>query len=202
MEGTIGEIRIFTGNFAPRSWAFCQGQSMSIGEYETLYSVIGTTYGGDGQVLFNLPDLRSRVVMGNGQGPGLSPHNLGQVLGTENVTLNSNQMPAHTHPIQLTPQSGAANAAATLYGVNGSGGQTNPGGNFIGEDSDNGLKNYIPTGTPAPMNAGSVTITNLNGAAPNINLSAFGGNNPHNNIQPVLALNFIICLEGIFPSRN
>lgn len=202
MEGTIGEIRIFSGNFPPRSWAFCQGQSLSIAQYDTLYAIIGTTYGGDGQETFNLPDLRSKVAMGNGNGPGLTPRILGQVLGTETVTITTNEMPAHTHPILLTPQGGAVSAEATLYGVNGSGGQTNPGGNFIGEDSGSGLQNYIPTGTPTPMNAGSVTVTNLNSVAPNVNLSPFGGNNPHNNVQPVLAINFIICLEGIFPSRN
>lgn len=202
MEGTIGEIRIFSGNFAPSSWAFCQGQTMSIAQYDTLFAIIGTTYGGDGQETFNLPDLRSRVAMGNGQGPGLSPHNLGQVLGTESVTLNSNQMPAHTHPMVLTPQSGNVNASATLYGTNGSGDQTNPGNNYIGEDGSVGAVNYVPSGNTVSMNAGSITISNLNAPAPNITLTPFGGSQPHNNIQPILAINFIICTEGIFPTRN
>jgi microcystin-dependent protein len=202
MEGTIGEIRIFSGNFPPRSWAFCQGQSLSIAQYDTLYAIIGTTYGGDGQETFNLPDLRSKVAMGNGNGPGLTPRILGQVLGTETVTLTTNEMPAHTHPILLTPQGGAVTAAATLYGVNGSGDQTNPGNNYLGEDSNVGAVNYIPTGNTVPMNSGSISISNVNAPAPNLALAQFGGSQAHNNIQPVLAINFIICLEGMFPSRN
>jgi microcystin-dependent protein len=93
----LGEIILFGGNFAPRGWAFCNGQLLAISQNTALFSILGTTYGGDGQTNFALPDLRSRVPTHFGQGPGLSPYVLGQTGGTENVTLNVNQMPAHTH---------------------------------------------------------------------------------------------------------
>lgn len=105
-EPFLGEIRIFPYNFAPRGWAFCQGQILSIAQNTALFSLLGTTYGGNGQTTFALPDLRGRMPLGSGQGPGLSPYDLGQVSGTETVTLTTGQMPSHNHLASST-QAGA-----------------------------------------------------------------------------------------------
>src|SRR3954471_16909667 len=102
MDGTIGEIRLFAGNFAPRNWAFCNGQLMPIAQNTALFSILGTTFGGNGQTTFGLPDFRGRVSVGTGQGTGLTNHDLGEQSGTENVTLSTAQMPAHTHTIAVT----------------------------------------------------------------------------------------------------
>src|SRR6476620_8139642 len=104
MEGYIAESRLFAGNFAPRGWAFCQGQLLSISQNTALFSILGTTYGGNGQTTFGLPDLRGRVPIhsGGSQGPGLSPYDLGEMGGTETNTLTINQMPAHNHTVQFT----------------------------------------------------------------------------------------------------
>lgn len=200
MEGTIGEIRLFAGNFAPRTWALCTGQDMSIAEYTALFAIVGTTYGGDGQTTFKLPDLQSRIAVGTGQGPGLSNYILGEQVGQESVTLTTAQIPAHTHPATVTQGTGPTTLSATLYGVNGAGGQETPGGNFIGEDNSAGATSYATSGTPVAMHAGS--IQNVQLPMPLVTLGGSGGSQPHENIQPILALNYIICLEGIFPSRN
>lgn len=201
MEGTIGEIRIFAGNFAPRSWAFCAGQTISIASNNALYAIVGTVYGGDGVTTFNLPDLRSRIPIGTGQGPGLPNYTLGNQVGQENVTLTVDQMPAHSHASTVQQASTPGSAKATLNGINNAGGQSKPGGNYLGQDNGAGATPYATAGTPVAMHAGSLTAT-INATPPTVTLSASGGNTPHENVQPVLAANYIICLEGIFPSRN
>lgn len=108
----VGEIRMFGGNFAPAGWEFCNGQLISISENETLFNLIGTTYGGDGQSTFGLPDLRGRLPIHMGQGPGLSPHTIGEMSGTENVTLTQNQIPSHTH----TPLANSASSSDSPSG--------------------------------------------------------------------------------------
>ncbi|WNG57681.1 phage tail protein [Archangium gephyra] len=175
-EPFVGEIRMFAGNFAPRGWAFCQGQILPIAQNQALFSILGTTYGGNGQTTFALPDLRGRYPMQPGQGPGLSPRTLGEQGGSETVTLIANQMPAHTHALtahgaagdSISPQ-GGFNAGLTLSG----------------------------TGQPESLYASSADTT-MNPAA----IGIAGGSQPHNNMSPFLCLNFIIALEGIYPSRN
>ena len=164
----IADIIMFGGNFAPRGWAFCSGQIMSIAQNTALFSLLGTTYGGNGQTTFALPDLRGRVPMHPGQGPGLSPYSLGQQAGSENVTLLATQIPAHNHP--LNASSGAAS-------------DTVPNGNVL---SEGGI--YTNAAVNAQMNPTAIGIS--------------GGNQPHSNMQPFTCVNFIIALEGIFPSRN
>lgn len=176
MDGTIGEIRMFAGNFAPRGWAFCQGQIMSIAQNTAVFSILGTTYGGNGQTTFGLPDLRSRVPVGQGQGPGLSSYNLGQMGGMETVTLTQNEIPAHNHLVR------GVNAEAT---------STDPDGKSLATVTD-------ATANPMPSYAAPTPTVSLHPQT----LSVTGGNQPHTNIQPYLVLNFVICLEGIFPSRN
>ena len=178
MEGTIAEIRMFAGTFAPRNWAFCAGQLLSISQNTALFSILGTTYGGNGQTTFALPDFRGRVSVGTGQGPGLSNINLGEQAGTETVTLLATQMPIHNHSI---------NGVATGLANN-----ANPTGNAPGIGavaSDSAPVNMYNSGAPA-----AAMNPNVCGKA--------GGSQPHNNIQPYLGMNYIICLFGIFPSRN
>ena len=168
----MGVISMFGGNFAPRGYALCQGQLQSIAQNTALFSLLGTTYGGDGQTTFALPDLRGRAPIHQGNLAGGGNYVIGQVLGTESVTLTSSQMPAHNHTLgaNSNPGSGAGPAGAVWASYS-------AGQNYAAAASAN-----------TAMNAGA--------------LSPAGGNQPHNNVQPYLAINFIIALEGIFPSRN
>lgn len=192
MEGTIGEIRLFAGNFAPGNWSYCNGSLLSIAEYTPLFALIGTTYGGDGQTTFALPDMRSRVAVGTGQGLGMSTnYELGQVGGIEDVTLLTSQMPAHNHFMSEN-----LTATAAIPATNGDAATNEPSGTGYAITS-NGLQMYNSAATPGVSmggSTGSYTAT--------MTMLPSGGSAPHNNIQPYQALNFIICLEGIYPSRN
>jgi microcystin-dependent protein len=168
----VGEIRLFAGNFAPAGWELCQGQLLPIADNDTLFQLLGTSYGGDGVSTFALPDLRGRVPVHAGSGAGLSPRTLAEAGGAESVTLNTSQMAAHTHLVSASqdPASGDYNAAtglpATVAGTN----------------------LYGAVGTPGPM------LANAIGAA--------GGARAHDNMAPYLCLNFIISLFGIYPAPN
>lgn len=169
-EPFIGEIRLFAGNFAPLGWAFCAGQLLPIANNEALFTLIGTTYGGDGQQTFALPDLRGRVPMHQRQGPGLSPRVIGEQGGDETVTLQATQMPMHTHALH------ASTAAASL---------SSPSGAVLAATS---VASYDTAAATAPMAAVAV------GAA--------GNAQPHENMAPTVAINYIIALFGIFPSQS
>lgn len=168
----VGEIRMFGGNFAPAGWAFCDGSVIPISENDTLFNLIGTTYGGDGQTTFNLPDLRGRLPMHQGQGAGLSSYVIGQNGGVENVTLTTNQIPAHTH----APLS-----------VSGNGNQSTP-QNGVWAGVANSIYTSNQPSTTFNFNA------LLGGNA--------GGSQPHENLMPFLAVSFIISLFGVFPTQN
>jgi len=181
IEPYLGNVTVFAGNFAPRAWMFCQGQLLAIAQYDALFALLGTTYGGDGHNTFALPDLRSRVSVHAGQGPGLSSYILGEMSGTENVTLLSMNMPAHNHSlISMTVKQ--AVSTATTSGVN---------------DPQNAY--------PA---AGTVTYTTSSDGSAMGSYSSIsstpiaGGSQPVPILQPYLAMNYIIAVEGIFPSRN
>jgi len=173
-EPFIGEIRMFAGNFAPRGWAFCDGQLLAVSQNDALFSLLGTTYGGDGRTTFGLPDLRGRIPVhaGSGAGPGLTPRPIGQKYGSENVTLTVNQLPVHEHEARVLSNPGdsgnpenrhwAATSTAPPY--------------------------YSDTGPNLPM-AGGV-------------LTSAGGGQTHTNMMPFLCVHFIIALMGIYPSRN
>ena len=163
----IGEIRIFAGNFAPLGWAFCNGALLPISGYDALFNLIGTTYGGDGQNTFALPNLQSRVPLH--QGPGFV---MGQLGGSETVTLTTNQIPSHTH----FPQAHGGGAGNPV---------NSPAGNVWSGWTGGGYSNQAPA---APMNAAAIGGT--------------GGSQPHDNMMPFLAVNFIISLFGIFPSQG
>ena len=168
----VGEILMFAGNFAPAGWAICDGSLLPIAENETLFALIGTTYGGDGQSTFALPDLRGRVPIHAGQGPGLSPRVIGQTGGAEQVTLTPSQMPAHGHSLRAS--SAAASASASVAG------------GLLATPASTKLYGVNPSGSPMAANA----------------LSTSGGNQPHDNRAPSLGLNHIISLFGVFPSQG
>ncbi|WP_238180958.1 phage tail protein [Methylobacterium trifolii] len=177
-DAFIGSIILFGGNYAPRGWALCNGQLMNINQYAALYAILGTTYGGNGTTTFGLPNLQGRVPVHAGSGAGLSSYALGQMSGTETVTLNTTQIPAHSH---------------LLAGNADSGNSDSPGNAYFAQTYDaNGATTFQTYGS-SPSNP--VTLN------PGVVKNA-GGSQPHPNLQPYLALNFIICLEGIFPSRN
>jgi microcystin-dependent protein len=170
----VGQIDIVAFNFAPEGWAFCQGQLMPISENPALFELIGTTYGGDGQDTFALPDLRGRMAIHQGQGPGLSNYVMGQVGGVEQVTLTLNQIPSHTHTAM------GSSAPATTLGPGSSGGSE-----------------WATTTTFLYSSTGSNLVAMGGGT-----IGAAGGGQPHDNMPPYLVMNFIISLFGIFPSQN
>jgi len=170
-EPYVGEIRMFGGTFAPVGWLFCDGALLAISENDTLFTLIGTTYGGDGQETFGLPDLRGRVPLHMGRGKDGNNYTLGEGGGVENVTLTVQQIPSHTHP--LLCNSGAAT-------------DPNPANDVMAEQL--AVSAYQSQG-PAPLMAAE-------------SIGFIGGSEPHTNIQPYLAINFIISLYGIFPSQN
>lgn len=202
METFLSAILLWAANFAPRGWAFCQGQILSIAQNSALFSLLGTTFGGNGTTTFALPNFASRVPVGVGQGPGLSPYVLGQASGVESVTLITTQMPQHTHIAFVAAGSGASSATGTLKAINGPGGSDLPGGNYLAQDTAAGSTVYGSAGTPVNMNAGAVAISNITVPLPAVTNGMAGGSQPHDNIQPYLAINYIIALEGIYPSRN
>jgi microcystin-dependent protein len=167
----VGEIRLFAGNFAPVGWALCNGALMSIAENTVLFQLIGTTYGGDGQTTFALPDLRGRAPMHLGTGPGLSPRVIGQSGGAETVTLTVAQLPAHTH-------TAAADAHAAT--------SPDPAGRAWAASND--YAQFGPVaGAPANLHAGAV--------------GSSGGGQPHDNMLPFVTINFIISLFGVYPTQ-
>lgn len=187
----LGEVRMFAGTFAPRGWAFCSGQLMAISQYDAVYALLGTTYGGDGITTFALPDMRSRRPVHWGQGPGLSNYVLGQAAGVETVTLNQQQMPTHSHPA-----TGGGGQYTLEFPCSTNAGSSNSPGGRINAVSPTGSERFAP-----PNSDGLGTTAALN-AALTPTLGVAGGSQPHENLPPLLAVSFIICLEGIFPSRN
>jgi microcystin-dependent protein len=170
----VAEIRIFPFNFAPKGWAFCDGQLMPISQNTALFSLLGTTYGGDGKVTFALPDLQGRAPMHPGQGKGLSLHDLGEESGTETVTLLESEIPVHTHSLQANPSPATTPTPAAGASI----------ARSVGGSSYKGTP-FTPT-------------QNLAFQA----LAPTGGSLPHNNMMPYLTLNFNIALQGVFPPRT
>lgn len=167
-EPFLGEIRLFAGNFAPRNWRFCDGSVLSISQNTALFSLIGVTYGGNGQTNFALPDLRGRAAVHAGIGVGLSPIDLGGRYGEEQTTLTAANLPPHTHAWPVSAAAGGVEKFGVL--AQGAGAYSNAAANV-------------------PLAAGTV------GSPPN-------GGQPFNQMQPYLALHYIICVDGVFPSRN
>jgi microcystin-dependent protein len=176
-DAFVAEIRIFPFNFAPKGWATCDGQLMAISQNTALFSLLGTNYGGDGKSTFGLPDLRGRLPVSQGQGPGLTSYSVGEAIGAETVTLLTSEMPAHSHG--LNAEDPAIQAAD----------QSAPSPSSVLAASTGGFA-YRPDAStqPVQMNAAAVSV--------------LGGGQPHNDLQPYLTLTFCIALQGIFPPRN
>jgi microcystin-dependent protein len=173
-EPFVAEIRIFAGNFAPRGWAFCDGQLLPVSQNTALFSLIGTTYGGDGRSTTALPNLKGRIPMHPGRGPGLTSKRLGQRGGVETVTLSEAQMPSHRHSME---------ASQSPFSDN------DPGGKVLGQASSPFAGQiYSNDDNRVTLEGGVINNT--------------GGSQPHNNMQPFIAMNFIIALVGLYPSRG
>ena len=171
MDPFVAEIRIFPFNFAPKGWAFCDGQILPLSQNTALFSLLGTTYGGDGKSNFALPDMQGNAPMHPGQGPGLSLHDLGETGGSETVSLLESEIPSHSHPLTASAADGISTSPANQMFAQGVG--------------------VSQWGTIAPN-------TQLADTA----LAPAGGDQPHNNLQPYLTLNFCIALQGVFPPRT
>lgn len=176
----LGEIRMVGFNFAPVGWALCNGQTLAISQYSALFALLGTSFGGNGVSTFQLPDLQGRVPVHQGQGAGLSPYIVGEITGTENVTLLLGNMPMHNHTANISNQPGSVSDPTNATLAQGNTGTV--------RDPNYSVPNFVtsaPTGSMAPST-----------------ISFAGSNIPHTNIQPVTCVNFIIALQGIFPSRS
>jgi microcystin-dependent protein len=169
----VAEIRIFPFNFAPQGWAFCNGQLLPLSQNTALFSLLGTTYGGNGKSTFALPDLQGRAPMHPGQGPGLSLHDLGETGGSETVTLLESEIPVHSHAVRGSTEDAALQAPSPVrtFGRSGNG--------FAYQTSNANLTQLAPEA-----------------------LAPAGGDQPHNNMMPYLTLNFCIALQGVFPPRS
>jgi microcystin-dependent protein len=172
MDPFVAEIRIFPFNFAPKGWAFCDGQILPLSQNTALFSLLGTTYGGDGKSNFALPDMQGNAPMHPGQGPGLSLHDLGETGGSDTVSLLESEIPSHSHALMASNQPGEDPQA-------------------VGE----ALARSVGANLYQASNAGLVTMSD------NI-LAPAGGDQPHNNMQPYLTLNFCIALQGVYPPRT
>lgn len=185
-ECFLGEIRMFAGPYAPQNWAYCDGSTQSINANQALFSLISTTYGGNGVTTFNLPDFRGRLPVGMGQGTGLTNRVLGQSGGTEAVTLTMAQTPAHTHSFN------ALNNAAS---------QTAVSGNLLGQTDGVSYAGKALTNYQAQANVGT-NATQLPVNSVSYALGANGASLPHDNLMPSLCINFIIAMTGIYPTQN
>ena len=189
-EGYVGQIILVGFNFAPVGWAFCNGQVLQIADYTALFNFIGTTYGGDGNATFALPDLRGRIPVGPGPGPGLQNYFLGETGGSETTTLTVQQLAAHTH-------TGSSSAfTATTRCKSGPGNQRTPEGNVHAGEAAGATMPYSSAAPNAAMSANAVGVSGP------VTAASVGGSQPHDNLQPFLTLNFCISLFGTFPNQS
>lgn len=182
MDEFIGIVKLFAGNFAPRNWQLCQGQTLAISQYTALFSILGTTYGGNGTTTFMLPDLRGRVPVGAGTGLGLSPISIGQIGGNENASILLNNMPSHNHTV-----TGSVQVTITKNNAN----VGNPTGAYLAVTTPNNSYNATANGTSTLAGVTSTLATGLTGQGLPLPIR-----------EPYLGMNYIICIYGIFPSRN
>ena len=197
MEPFIAQIMMFGGNFAPRGWAFCEGQLLSISSHTALFSLLGTIYGGDGRTTFALPDMRGRSPIGQGHGSGLTPRSFGQRGGVESVTLNQLQMPSHTHSVNSSGSPSASVKATTETAdsrvppvVQAGDVLASPRGSTFTYKSNPSQGSLVDLGGVSGGGAGQITVGNT------------GGSQSHENMPPFQVIPFVIALQGVFPSRN
>ncbi|MEM0989037.1 MAG: tail fiber protein [Pseudomonadota bacterium] len=174
-EPFVGEIRMFGGNFAPRGWAMCDGQLLAVSQNDALFSLLGTIYGGDGRSTFGLPDMRGRLPIHAGTGPGLSPRRLGAKGGSETVTVTPDELPPHTHAFQADGSVGSSASAQ---------------GNTVAAVTAGNPYFQVSAQVPPLTSMASSSVT------------AVGGSRAHTNLMPFMCVNFIIALVGIYPSRH
>jgi len=174
MDPFVAEIRIFPFNFAPKGWAFCDGQILPLSQNTALFSLLGTTYGGDGKSNFALPNMQGNAPMHPGQGPGLSLHDLGETGGSDTVSLLESEIPSHSHALMASSTNSS---------------KPGPAGNALARISGGATPYLAPSGAP---------LANFSDNA----LAPAGGDQPHNNLQPYLTLNFCIALQGVYPPRT
>ena len=191
MQGSIGEIKIFAGNYAPKSWKFCHGQVLNIADYPAAHAVIGTAYGGDGITTFQLPDMRGRTLVGAGHGAGLSERIFGTTGGAETVTLTSEQLPAHSHGATATVTGTVTPKCLDDTGLNDS-----PGGQYPAVCSDSTLKLYTNATQTPDATMGSSPID----ATASVTVASAGGGQAVVVTNPYIAVHYIICVEAFMPS--
>jgi len=202
MEGNISEIRLFGPVWSPRNWFSCSGQLLSIAQYTAFFSLIGTLYGGDGRTSFGLPDLRGRVAVGAGLGPALTPRTNGQSGGLEGVTLNTLEIPAHNHSAQTSTPT-VSSSSITINASNADNSSKDPQNNFPGGGTGfSSAPDQYATSSNVTMNPAAASVSNLTFNSINTTIGLTGGNQSHQNMQPWLSVLYIICYQGIFPSRN
>jgi microcystin-dependent protein len=180
-DAYLGEIRVFAGNYAPVGWLLCDGSTLQVSQYQALYALIGNTYGGTASSTFALPDLRGRLIVGQGSGTNLTPRVIGQTGGTETVALTQAQMPAHTHSFTVSTVTNPASI------------NTPSNGTYLGS-----INSSVP-GTPVgyvSASSSGVTVSALNNAT----VSSIGNSASHNNLMPFIAINYIICINGLYPT--
>jgi microcystin-dependent protein len=212
MEPFIGQIMTVGFNFAPRGWAFCDGQLLPISQNQALFSILGTIYGGDGRTTFGLPELRGRVPIHSGKesGPGLIKRRLGERGGREDIPLTTAQMPNHTHTATLTSTSNTPiTATATLHVKTGLGDSNDAKNNYLATGEAKNAKSTYPiingysTTSTSTMNSEAVKVKIAGGSiAGEVSVENTGNSQPMSMMQPFLALNYIIALKGIFPVRT
>lgn len=183
MEGYLAEVRMFAGNFAPRGWMLCQGQLLSIAQWTAVFALVGTTYGGNGQTTFGLPDFRGRMPLGTGQGPGQPSVNLGEMSGAVSRTLLITNLPMHNHTITGTVTRQANNDATGLT------------------DDATGAKTGLPSSLNIYTNATDATVL-MSPMVTALSTGITGGSQPFSTQNPFLGIQIIMCVEGIFPSRD
>lgn len=219
MEELIGTIKLFAGNFAPHGWLICDGRLLNITQNAALFSIIGTTYGGDGRTTFALPDLRGRVPVGFGQSPGLSNYSIGEKKGTEIKTLTPINIPSLKGTVDLTALNGTATGTVqqsipveiAVPCSTAGGGSPEPENCVMGVDTSAGMTPYAtspetgkfmkPLKTTIEVNASASLPVVLNGGSVNVTINKDASSAPVNNLQPSLGLNYIICVEGVYPQR-
>ena len=203
MEGTMGEIRMFAGNFAPKNWALCSGTTMAISQNQALYSILGTIYGGDGRTTFALPDLRGRVPVQQGRGPGLTNRVQGQPAGAEAHIMNTQQLARHTHAATFTSGGGGGAVSVEIDVASANGTTADPNGNIIAQ-VPGGLGSANAYAAPSAKSGtlGGVTASGGGGGGGTVTVDDAGDSAQFSLMQPFLPINFIICIEGNYPSRN
>lgn len=198
MDGTLGEIRIFAGTFPPRNWAYCQGQVLQIAEYNALYALLGTYYGGDGRTTMGLPDLRGRTPIGQGAGPGLPSYSLGQFGGYYNTQLDKDNIPSHNHSATFTPEGGGSPVTGSIKVNTDETESKSPKDGYLGMSSSN---LYASESTGTDVLAG-LELSGGGGSGGTVAVANTGIGSQFNNMQPYLTLSWIICIDGLFPQRS